>query len=295
MKKIAQKLALSLFAFGAFEFENVFALDSGAQTLTAATGATDYFKINCAGETDHLNFKFLESAVAEKPVEMPGKPIETVDLGHIKPPPEPVLPQVLNAKLTKLKLTASVSKIAAGTIKEISLKGGNGSYLLNLDTVDTNLNLKNPQTYSVQYQCLNTANKITTGSSTVSGSLNNGKTKSYTIKCSKSKTTGDTSSLKIKITNKTAITKTSSASAAQVIETSASGNLAAQILTNRREGSMALNTTGDILNMSSGNGDYFVMVNSPINAAKNYRFQYSCLNASNVETKTSLIQILQDQ
>lgn len=272
-----KKIVLSLLAFGVFE--SALALDSGAQTLTTTIGATDYFKITCAGETDHLNFKLLENAVAEKPIETP---VEAI-----------ILPQVLNAKLTKLKLTASASKIAAGTIKEITLKGGNGAYSLNLDTVGTNLNLKNSQTYSVQYQCLNAANKITIGSSTVTGSLANGKTKTYTIKCNKSKTTGDTSSLKIKITNKTAITKTSAS--AQVIEMPASGNLTAQLLTNRREGSMALNSTGDVLNMQSGNGDYFVMVDSPINAAKNYRFQYSCLNASNVETKTSLIQILQDQ
>jgi hypothetical protein len=61
------------------------------------------------------------------------------------------------------------------------------------------------------------------------------------------------------------------------------------------KGANAQNTIGDVLDVQEGNGDYSVMVNSPINAAKNYRFQYSCLNASNVETKTSLIQILQDQ
>jgi hypothetical protein len=267
-----KKIVLSLLAFGVFE--SALALDSGAQTLTTVTGATDYFKINCAGETDHLNFKLLENAVAEKPIEISE---------------EAILPQVLNAKLSKLTASTSVSKIAAGTIKEMTLKAGNGAYSLSLDTVGTNLNLKNTQTYSVQYQCLNATNKVTTGAAIVTGSLNNGGTKSYTIKCSKGKITGDTSSLKIKITNKTAIIKNKSA--ALVIETPASGNLMAQVL----KGVTALNTIGEVLNLQSGNGDYSVMVNSPVNAAKNYRFQYSCLNTNNIETKTSLIQILQDQ
>ncbi|MDD5229211.1 MAG: hypothetical protein PHN45_05515 [Methylococcales bacterium] len=286
MKKIAQKLALSLLACSTFE-QSGWALDSGTQNLTTTVGATDYFKINCAGDTDHLNFKLLENATTADPVETPDKP--SVTIGTVNPTTGPILPQILNAKLSKLKLTTSASKIAAGTIKEISLSGGNGSYLLNLDTIGTNLNLKNSQIYSVQYQCLNTVNKVTTGSAIVTGSLSNGSTKSYTIKCSKSKTTGDTSSLKIKITNKTAITKIKSA--AQVIETPASGNLMAQVL----KGVTALNTIGEVLNLQGGNGDYSVMVNSPVNAAKNYRFQYSCLNTSNIETKTSLIQILQDQ
>jgi hypothetical protein len=277
MNNTLKKTLLSLFVFGAIE--SAFALDSGAQNLTATVGATDYFKINCTGDTDHLNFKLLENAVAEIKN-------ETTDLN------DTVIEPVLNAKLTKLKLNAMVSNIAAGTNKEVSLKGGNGTYTLTLDTFGTNLTLKNSQTYSVQYQCLNTAEKITAGSSTLTKlgieskpkTLANSKTAKYAITCS-----GKTDHLKVKIINKTAITKTSSA--AQMIETPASGNLMAQIL----KAFSVLNTTGEVLNLQAGNGDYFVMVNSPINAVKNYRFQYSCLNASNIETKTSLIQTLQNQ
>lgn len=276
MKKIAHKTLLSLIALSAFE--SALALDSGAQTLTNTVGATDYFKVTCEGGTDHFNFQLFENAVAGNPV------TET------KPTEEPqALSQFLNAKLTKDKLKANISKLIAGTAKEISLKGGNGSYVLKLDTLGTDSSLKNVQTYSVQYQCLNATGKVTSSSSNVKGSLNNGKTKSYTIKCNKSKTTGNTSSLKIKLTNSTVITKTTTM--AQLVETPASGDLMAQVLKRTN----ALNTIGDVLNMQGGDGNYFVMVNSPINEAKNYRFQYSCLNASGVETKTSPVQILQDQ
>ncbi len=294
MKKIAQKTLLSLIVLSSVE--SVFALDSGSQNLTTVVGATDYFKVTCSGETDHLNFKLLENAVAETSV-VAVSPITTIPaMTVIDTPPElkplsdlKTVPQFLNVTLTIAKLSSTVSKIAASSNKDLSLKGGNGSYSLKIDTIGTDSTLKNPQTYSVQYQCLNSVGKVTTGSSTVSGSLTTGKTKTYTIKCSKSKTTGDTSSLKLKITNKTAITK--SISAASVIETPPSGNLTAQII----KGQNALNTTGELLVMQGGNGDYSIMVNSPINTARNYRFQYSCLNTSGIETKTSSLQTIQDQ
>lgn len=276
MKKIAHKTLLSLLALSAFE--SALALDSGAQTLTSAIGATDYFKINCAGDTDHLNFQLFENALAET------SPVVTAT------EESQVLPQLLNAKLTKDKLNASISKLIAGTAKEISLKGGSGAYSLKIDTQGTNSVLKNSQTYTFSYQCLNAAGKaISKSSTTPNYTLANGSTKTFKIACSKK----DSNSLKIKITNKTAIAK--SKSAALAIETPASGNLMAQIVANRRDGAVAFNTIGDVLDVKSGNGDYFLMVNSPINAAKNYRFQYSCLSASNIETQTSLIQVLQDQ
>ncbi len=279
-----KKIVLSLIALSAFE--SALALDSGAQNLTDTVGATDYFKINCADDTDHLNFQLLENAVAEDSVE---KPIE-------KPVINVELPQLFNAKLTKAKFTASVAKITASTNKEISLKGGAGSYTLSLNTVDTNLVLQNAQTYSIQYQCLDTANQVTPGSSTLTKlgiesktkTLANNKTAKYVINC-----TRKTDYLKVTLFNKTPIIE--SKSSALVVETPASGNLMAQIVSDRREGFVALNTIGYVLDVKSGNGDYFVMVNSQTNTAKNYRFQYSCLNTSNVEAKTLPIQILQNQ
>ncbi len=277
MKKIAQKTLLSLLALSAFESAS--ALDSGAQSLTTTIGATDYFKITCAGDTDHLNFKLFEGGV-------------TATSASLIPESPPILPQILNATLTKLKLTTTTSAIAAGTNKDVTLKGGNGAYTLTLDTFGTNLTLKTAQTYSVQYQCLNAAKIVTTGSSTLvklgiesaTKTLANNKTAKYAINC-----TGKTDSLKVKIINKTAVAKLTTAIVPAV--SVSSGNLTAQVI----KGANAQNTIGDVLDAQEGNGDYSVMVNSPINAAKTYSFQYSCLNTKNVEAKTSPFQILQNQ
>lgn len=275
MKKIAQNTLFSLLALGAVEC--AFALDSGAQKLTTTVGATDYFKVNCSGNTDHLNFKLL--ANAQTPVVTEPKPDTTT-------PTTETLPQLLNATLIKSKLSASISKLVAGSSKEINLKGGLGTYNLTVDTVGTNLELKTSQIYTIAYECLSSTDDVLSKStSTPNYTLANGKTRVFKISCSKK----GSSSLNVKITNKTAVTKTKSA--AQVIETVPSGELTAQIV----KGANALNTIGDALDVKGGNGNYFIMVNSPINAAKDYRFEYSCLNASNKAANTALIEILQDQ
>jgi hypothetical protein len=292
MKKIAQKMLLSFIALSVIESAS--ALDSGTQNLTSAIGATDYFKINCADDTDHLNFKLFENGATAAPVETP-----------IATPISPILPQVLNAKLTKLKLTSSASAIAAGTNKNLTLKGGgNGAYTLTLDTFGTNLTIKTAQTYSVQYQCLSSTGKVTIGSSTlvkqsvesVKKTLANGKTAKYVINCAKDKTNGDTASLSVKIINKTAVPKIAIPAITiipPVIPTVSepSGNLTAQVI----KGAVAKNTVGDAIDIENGNGNYDVLVNSPTNKALAYHFQYSCLNTKNVETKTSPFQLLQDQ
>lgn len=273
LKKIAQYTLFSLLALDAVEC--AFALDSGTQKLTTTVGATDYFKINCSGDTDHLNFKLLENTQTSV--------VTDIKSDTTKPTEE--LPQFLNAKLTKGKLNTSISKLVAGSSKEMSLKGGVGTYSLIIDNVGTNLTLKQSQTYTIAHECLNDAGKVLSKSiSTPNYTLVNGKTRNFKISCNKK----DSSSLKIKITNKTAATVTKSV--AQVIETS-SGDLTAQVI----KGANALNTIGDVLEVKGGNGNYFVMVNSPINATKDYNFEYNCLNANNKATKTALIEILQDQ
>lgn len=284
MKKIAQNTLFSLLALGAVEC--ALALDSGAQNLTTTVGATDYFKINCSGDTDHLNFKLLENAGAETPIVTDTKPDTNVATKPDTSIPTEVLPQLLNAKLTKGKLSASISKLVAGSSKEVSLKGGVGAYSLKIDTVGTNLNLKKSQTYTVAHECLDSDGKVLSKSSrTPNYTLANKRTRTLRISCLKK----GSSSLNVKITNKTAVTKTKSA--AQVVEVASSGNLAAQVI----KGANPLNTIGDVLDVKGGNGNYFVMINSPVNAAKNYRFEYSCLNASNKNAKTALIEVLQDQ
>ncbi len=283
MNKIVQKLALLFIVLNTLE--SAFALDSGTQNLTNEDGATDYFKITCAGNTDHLNFQLVEGTTS---ISTTGTPAP--------------LPQVLNATLTKLKLTSQTSGIAAGTNKNVTLKGGDGAYTLALDTFGTNLTLKTAQTYTIQYQCLNTVGKATVGTSilgksgvaSISKTLANSKTVKYLINCAKDKTNGNTDSLKITVTNKTAVAKTAVTSAASTIPVS-SGNLAAQVI----KGHVAMNTIGEVLNVhddqSGGNGYYSVMVNSPTNKVQSYHFQYSCLNTSNLEEKTSPFQILQNQ
>lgn len=288
MKKIAQNTLFSLLALSAVEC--AFALDSGAQNLTTTVGATDYFKINCSGDTDHLNFKLLENATTQ-PVVPETKPEIKPDITKpdITKPTEELpadLPQLLNAKLTKGKLSSSIEKLVAGSAKEMTLKGGLGTYNLMIDTIGTNLGLKKSQTYTIAHECLNSAGKVLSKSKTTpTYSLANGKTKTLKISC----TTKGSSSLKVKITNKTAVTVTKTA--AQAIEPVNSGELAAQVI----KGANAFNTIGDVLDVKGGNGNYFVMVNSPFNVAKNYRFEYSCLNASNKNATTSLIEVLQDQ
>ncbi len=276
MKKIAQKTLLSFIALSAME--SAFALDSGAQNLTSKEGATDYFKMNCAGDTDHLNFKLFEGA-ANSVVEMPATPS-----------------QLFNATLTKLKLTTTVSAIEAGATKEITLKGGNGSYTLALDTFGTNLSVKTTQTYSVQYQCLNATGKVTAGSSTLTKqsiesakkTLANGKTVKYIINCAKDLKNGNTDSLVVKLISKTAVAKSVSTASSALAP---SGDLTAQVVRNYS----AKNTVSESIDIQGGNGKYEVLVNSPTNKALPYHFEYSCLNIKNVEVSTSPFQLLQDQ
>ncbi len=272
MKKIARKIVLPFFALLAGGLSQiVFSADSGTQNLTAAIHATDYFQITCSksdnvsiGDTDHLNFQIFEAS-------------DTT----------PQAPQVLNLTLTKATLTASTSGIAANTSNYASLKGGNGAYKLSIDTVGTNLTLKKPQTYSLQYQCLNASGGQTTGSSTLAKqntpspvkTLVNKGTVKYLINCAK-----NTDNLKVTLSNKTTVAATGST-------VTSTGTLSAQVIS----GNIAKNTIGSNLNVQNGNRVYEVLVSSPTNEIKNYNFNYSCLNANNVETKTSSLTVLQNQ
>jgi hypothetical protein len=240
-----------------------------------------------------LNFKLFEG---EGKTETSNVVIET---------PQPNPAQLFNAKLTKLKLTATVSTIEAGVSKEITLKGGNGAYTLLLDTFGTNLSVKTAQTYSVQYQCLNTKGKVTKGSSTLTKSgvesvkktLVNNKTAKYSITCAKDVANGNTDRLVVKLINKTtpikpvtpATTETASSAANLAAPT---GDLAAQVMRN----ASAKNTIGESIDIQEGSGKYDVLVNSPTNKALPYHFEYSCLNTKNVEMQTApLSKPLQDQ
>ena len=287
MKKITQNLVWSFLILGSSLPQVVFGLDSDTQTLTANTGAIDFFEITCTksndisiGDTDHLNFKLIDNNASTQ------APTQSL-----------VAPQLLNATLTKSKLNPTITNISASTNNVFSLKGGNGAYTLGIDTLGTNLSIKTVQNYTIQYQCLNATGQATTGSSTLTKqnipsktkTLANGKTAKYIINCAKNATSGNTDSVKVTLFNNTfAQPVTLPPSNTDVAST---GTLAAQVIS----GNKAKNTIGANIDLQSGNGIYNVMVNSPTNAAKSYHFEYSCLNSANMPTQTSPLKTLQDK
>lgn len=287
MKKITQNLVWSFLILGSSLPQVVFGLDSDTQTLTANTGAIDFFEITCTksndisiGDTDHLNFKLIDNNASTQ------APTQSL-----------VAPQLLNATLTKSKLNPTITNISASTNNVFSLKGGNGAYTLGIDTLGTNLSIKTVQNYTIQYQCLNATGQATTGSSTLTKqnipsktkTLANGKTAKYIINCAKNATSGNTDSVKVTLFNNTfSQPVTLPPSNTDVAST---GTLAAQVIS----GNKAKNTIGANIDLQSGNGIYNVMVNSPTNAAKSYHFEYSCLNSANMPTQTSPLKTLQDK
>ncbi|MEN9757498.1 MAG: hypothetical protein RL755_1685 [Pseudomonadota bacterium] len=292
MKKITQNLAWSFLILGGTLPQIVFGLDSDAQTLTANTGAIDFFEVTCEksndktiGDTDHLNFKLIENDGSAQ--------TQTQTQNQSAPQP-----QLLNATLTKLKLSSKIANITASTNNNLSLQGGgNGAYTLTIDTLGTNSTIKTVQNYTIQYQCLNATGQATNGSSTLTKqnipsttkTLANGKTAKYVINCSKNAKSGNTDSLKVTLFNNTfappvAIPSTNT-------DISSTGTLAAQVIS----GIKAKNTVGANIDLQNGNGIYNVMVNSPTNAAKSYHFEYACLNSKNIPTQTSLLKKLQDK
>ena len=150
----------------------------------------------------------------------------------------------------------------------------------------------------MQYKCLGTTGKAVAGSSTLvkqgvesaKKTLANNKTAKYIINCAV-----NTTSLNVKINNKTAIPKVDAPIIATIpvapVVSEPSGNLTAQVV----KGAIAKNTTGAAIDVQNGSGNYDVLVNSPTNKALPYHFEYSCLNSKNVDAQTSPFQLLQDQ
>ena len=280
MKKMPKKLLFVLIASNLVVYPTWGdASDAGLQSLTSTIGATDYFRITCGDNTEHLKFGLIESG------------------GEGTQAANPILPQILNATLTKVKLTNKAAAIGASTTQTLSLKGGDGAYTLSIETVGTNTAIKTAQSYTVRYQCLNAKAQLTTGSSTLAKQgvdsiikkLANGATAKYIINCAKNTKAGSTDQLTVLLTNKTVVSQTS-APPTQTAVAPLSGNIAAQVVKNQ----FAINTIGDALDVYEGEGDYDVMINSPVNKAQNYRFQYSCIGKNNVDIPSKL-QVLQNQ
>jgi hypothetical protein len=273
----------------------VLASESGEQALQDTVGASDYFKVTCASngsdETDHLNFKVIDST----PV--------TVD---------PIAPQVINAHLSKSGVAEGDVTVETGDTQELTVQQGNGTYSISLDTIGTNLDLKTAQKYTIQYRCLN-SDGVDTASSAVGlkpgkdmpKKLRNNKRAKFAVKCAAKKSIdpADTDSLYFKIVNTSAVPVNPLIAAlpvlnAQVAKIDVIGTPAVRTLN-------ASDRAGDLLysseiNLRGGNGDYYISVNNTgtddgDDNSKQYSFQYSCLNSANVETSTGAVQLIQDQ
>ncbi|MEC4748392.1 hypothetical protein [Methylomicrobium sp. Wu6] len=233
-------------------------------TSKNAIGATDLFRINCgAPDTDHLNVKV----------------IDTTPL-----PPSAIDPQLLHVNITKKGYQPQEAfAIAPGEKTELSVAAGKGSYKISVDTSGTNLDILTPQTFSVEYHCLNDADQLTAPAvaRTLAKKIKNKKTSKFSVACGKSKTTGETTKLYVKFTN-TTVDPAKVALNAQVIK-----------------GSLATNATdqngddfySDEVNLPGGSGDYTVLVDNTAfdksqDNSRDYSLQYSCRNLQNSETAT---------
>lgn len=284
MNKIKNIACLFLLSSSLAFWQVGFAVESGFQSLGESLGATDYFKISCAGngngDTDHLNFRVMDSSFS--------------DVSDIPP-------QILNAHVMKDGIeVGALTAISAGN-DEATIASGNGKYKIIIDTVGTNTVLKSPQKYTLVYQCRNSQELLTKSSGFKVGqvkSIKNGKTAKFTLNCaSNSKVTpSETADLYFQLINQSSLPVQQWVSYLPVLN--------AQVT----KGKATLNTSdlvGDSnysndINLKNGNGDYYISVNHTAakdnqNNAKDYSFQYNCMSSQNLETETGVLETLQDQ
>lgn len=280
MKKLHQNsLSTLLMVFTLAQPKLASAYDSGSMALGNILGAVDYYKISCsAGDTDHLNFKVKDTTPSDQPV---------------------IAPQLINAHITKDSLSQNALNMKPGDAPaELTLQGGNGKYMIVMDTVGTNLSLTNLQTYKMEYQCLSADNLILKSYTSTIKKLKNSKTAKNVATCAakkKTKTTPliNTDRLQLTLTN---TTPPPSVQTSQLLN--------AQVINGNKVITIA-DTLGDAfysndVNLKGVSGDYFIMVNhtgsdATKNNAKLYEFQASCLNANNTDTGAPTVQLLQDQ
>jgi len=268
------------------------AFDSGDQALNGAVGATDYFKVSCAGneagDTDHFNFKVIDTTL-----EATGTPS--------------VYKQVINATINKDGVFQKKLSIVAGDKESIELPLGMGKYEVYFDTNGTDQTLikKNKYLIKKQYftlsaQCLNSDGEVVKKPKNLSKNVPQNKIKKFKMKCSKDKKLADpyTEKLTLSISNTSPILTNSNFTPlpvlnAQVTRIDKGKTLNASDLAGDDEYSPELN-------LAAGNGDYFISVDNTAtvqnaDSEKQYAFQYRCLNANNEETATGLLTKLQDQ
>jgi hypothetical protein len=260
-------------------------VESGTQTLQAQVGASDYFKVTCASEngtpTDHLSFSVIDDSLSSPSTDIP--------------------PQKINVHIVKDGIELNSLTAEAGDSTEALINSGNGKYKIGLDTLSSNTFLISPQSYTVEYECRNSAGQTTKATGFKSGSaksLKNGAKASLTLNCASNKnvTPIETSALFIKITNTSKLAVEDWLAALPILN--------AQIT----KYPSAINTSdlaGDIhyskeIALSGNNGDYLISVNntgtdSLKDLSKRYAFSYQCQDINNQETSTSLLEVIQDE
>lgn len=259
--------------------------DEGAtlQSLGNTIGATDAYRINCQssadpaiGATHHLNFKILDST----PAENTGAAPQLINV-HAKK----------GAKKTGFA-THDALEIAPGEKDEFFIAAGVGAYKFEVDTVGSNLAIVTPQTFSIETRCLNDDDQLTKPAKAAVKikKIKNGKKLKLTVSCSKSKLTGPTTKLFVKIAN-TTTDPNKVVINAQVIKDKAAANVT--------DGN-GDEVYSDPVDLPGGNGDYTVLVNdtafdSQKDNTREYTMAYRCENNVGVDTGTAEITQTQDQ
>lgn len=258
--------------------------NSGEQTLGNKIGIVDTYHISCPSPSTHLDFKLLDATNQSVVVDTSPKPP----------------PQLINAHLSKTiskkKVTVDGLGIIPNDFKELTLKGGNGSYQLKLDTLNTNLQILTAQNYTIQYHCLNSAGLDTTpaagglkaGIDSAIKSLQNKATATFNFSCARHKTLGDTDRIYIKVSNKLVIPANANNFAV----------LSGQIYKDQQ----AINTTdlsdtdenySEKVTLNANAGEYLAIIGTSAtdntkNNEKKYSFEYSCLDNTNSSQPATL-------
>jgi hypothetical protein len=281
MKRFYKITFALLILLGGYESQSI-ADNSGVKNLGNKVGIVDTYTINCAVTTTHLDFKLLDS---------------TNTTNDSTPKPNP---QLINAHLSKKTFaTVDASAITPNDSQELTLAGGNGKYELLINTTGTNSQITAKQNYTVQYRCLNSADKETTASTgglktgieSAVKTIANNKTAKFTFTCAKNKKLSpqDTEKLYVKITNKlkldSNLSKNNSAMlSAQLYKDQKATNVTDMVMDENESEKVSLKANA---------GDYLVLVGTTAtdetkNNAKSYAFQYSCLDDAGNEKAATL-------
>jgi hypothetical protein len=258
------------------------AKDIASTSLGNTVGATDYYKVTCAGGTDHFQLSVIDQT-----------------------PVTPPAPQLLNAHLSKVDkpdlVTNALAIQPSAADQVLALLGGSGKYKIIVDTEGTNIALTKAQTFKFTYQCLYADGTVTKLFKSGTASIKNGKLAKYTVNCPAKKKTRTKPAVEVDSLTFTLIDKTKPAVAqvSSIVLNAQANKDGYTINTTDSNGDQNYSPVVSIRPIS-GDGDYFISVDDTGTVAsqdnsKQYTFQYSCLNQANQPTTTSDTQLLQDQ